>query len=143
MSTPQDDFTPLTSPDHWLGWLGDDPAKAVRDAIESILQQQVATSSLQWIRIHPDPHFLTGGRRDPDDAGKVIVVRAALAVAFTLAVGDGEGQVHELTGCFSWVAGGLDADARVDRTHFDLDMDLAAAGEALQERIYALDGEQA
>lgn len=28
---PQDDFSKLTDPDHWLGRLGDDPAAAVRE----------------------------------------------------------------------------------------------------------------
>jgi len=48
-----DDFTPLNPSEHWLGWLGDDPALAVRSEIESILRQQVPievlpTSLVEW-----------------------------------------------------------------------------------------------
>jgi hypothetical protein len=79
-----DDFTPLTSSDHWLGWLGDDPAQAVRGKIEGILREQVSTARLEWIRLLGEPYYLTGGRRMPDETSKIIVTRAALAVSFEL-----------------------------------------------------------
>lgn len=139
----QDDLRALTQPDHWMGWLGDDPAQAVRDAVSEVLRAQVPTASLVWLRLHDEPHFLTGGRRSEQDENKIVVVRAALAVGFDLEVDDGQGSVEQLTGVFSWVAAGLDtADGRVDRTFFDLDMTLADGGEALQQRIYEIDAER-
>ncbi len=123
-----------------MGWLGDDPAKAVRDVLEETLRQQVADAKLQWVKLHAEPYFLTGGRRSEDDPNKITVVRAALAVGFDLQVDDGAGNVEQLTGVFSWVAARLDEE-RLDRTYFDLGMDLATASKALDARIYELDAD--
>ena len=136
-----DDFTPLTEPDHYLGWLGDDPAAAVREQIEGVLRQQVATAKLDWVRLVGEPEFLTGGRRMPDDLGKLILTRAALAVPFTLQVSS-EGRTDLLRGVFSWVAVGLDGGQRRDRTYFDLDAEMDRAKEQLVERIYELGAPQ-
>ncbi|MEM7152219.1 MAG: hypothetical protein AAF799_05220 [Myxococcota bacterium] len=138
----QDDLTAINDADHWMGWLGDDPGRAIRDAIERGLQQQVADAKLVWLRFGPDPHFLTGGRRSPDDEGKVIVTRSAVAVAFELEVDDGSGSRHQLRGSFSWVVGGLDqGDDRTDRVFFELDTELSDAKETLEQRLYSLDDE--
>lgn len=142
VSAVTDDLTAISEADHWLGWLGDDPGQAIRDAIERGLRQQVAEAELVWLRFGPDPHFLTGGRRDPDNDGKVIVTRSGLAVAFELEVDDGAGSRHQLRGCFSWVVGGLDeGEERDDRVFFELDTDLSVAREALEQRLYELDEE--
>jgi hypothetical protein len=133
-----DDFSPLNPSEHWLGWLGDDPACAVRSEIEGILRQQVPTAHLEWVRLVDKPYYLTGGRKLPDDPGKLILTRAALAVPFELQVRSA-GRVDQLRGVFSWVAAGLDG-ARRDRVHFDLDADFASACEQLAARIYELDG---
>jgi hypothetical protein len=132
-----DDFTPLTSSGHWLGWLGDDPARAVREEIEAVLRQQVPTAQLSWVRLVDKPYYLTGGRKQPHHPTKVILTRAALAVPFELQVRSA-GRVDELRGVFSWVATGLDG-ARRDRIHFDLDAEFTWASEQLRERIYELD----
>lgn len=134
-----DDFTPLTSANHWLGWLGDDPAVAVRDEVQSILRKQVPDSTIEWMRIVAEPYFLTGGRKIPEEPGKIIVTRAALAVAFELQVRAGD-DVEQLAGVFSWVAIGLDG-ARRDRVHFDLNADLAWASDKLKARLYEMDAE--
>jgi hypothetical protein len=132
-----DDFTPLTEPDHWLGWLGEDPASAVRDGIKKMLREQVPSAALEWVRLTGPPEFLTGGRKDPDDQGKLIVTRAALAVPFELEVRS-EGRLDRLRGVFSWVATGLDT-GRKDRLHLDLDVDFETAKQALAARIYEPD----
>jgi hypothetical protein len=132
-----DDFTPLTNSNHWLGWVGDDPAQAVRGEIEGILRQQVPSAKLAWIHLNGDPYFLTGGRKAPDDPGKIVVSRAALAVSFELEVTSADRTDH-LHGVFSWVVSGLD-DMRRDRVYFDIDADLASASEQLKIRIYELD----
>src|SRR3954467_1270725 len=96
-----DDFTPLTTPNHWLGWLGDDPAAAVRGEIEGVLRDQVPTAKLEWVRLVAAPHFRTGGRKLPDDPTKIVVMRAALAAPFELQVRS-EGRLDRLRGVFSW-----------------------------------------
>src|SRR5262249_17973728 len=132
-----DDFTPLTSSGHWLGWLGDDPAREVREEIEGVLRQQVPTAQVSWVRLLDKPYYLTGGRQQPHDAAKVSLTRPALAVPFELEVRSVD-RVEELRGVFSWVATGLDG-VRRDRIHFDLDADLAWASKQLMARIYELD----
>ncbi|MCU0492188.1 MAG: hypothetical protein MUD01_11400 [Chloroflexaceae bacterium] len=130
-----DDLTPLTESKHWLGWLGDDPTQALREEIEHMLQRQVPTARLEWLRLTGEPAFLTGGRRRPDDETKIIVIRAALAVPFVLLVRS-EGRADELQGVFSWVATGLD-DERHDRAFLDLDAAMDWATDMLKTRMYA------
>lgn len=74
-----DDYTALTSRDHWLGWLDDEPGPAVRGEIEGILRQQVPSAQLDWLRLVGDPDFLTGERKSPVDPNQIIVSRAAPA----------------------------------------------------------------
>ncbi|MFB7371985.1 hypothetical protein ACFC0D_19320 [Streptomyces sp. NPDC056222] len=83
---PQDDFSKLTDPDHWLGWLGDDPARAVREGIEESLRAQVADAVVEWVKVLETPRFLTGGRPRSEDEQVIQVTRAALAVPFALSV---------------------------------------------------------
>lgn len=132
-----DDFSRLDPGEHWLGWLGDDPARAVRDAAEAMLEAQVAGARVDWMRIVERPHYLTGGRRTPDGK-KVLVTRAALAAPFVLSVRDPSGSVEELRGVLSWVASGLDGERR-DRTFLDLGRDFDWAKQELQARIYEID----
>jgi hypothetical protein len=131
-----DELTPLTASNHWLGWLGDDPAKALRESLEHCLQCQVPTARLEWLRLLKEPHFLTGGRKSEDDPGQLVVTRAALAVAFELEVKSEQGT-EQLSGVFSWVASDMDGERR-DRVYLDLGMDLGTASNELQARIYGL-----
>jgi hypothetical protein len=132
-----DDFSPLNASEHWLGWLGDDPARAVRSELEVILRQQVPTARLEWVRLLEKPEYWTGGRKQPDDPNILIVTRAGLAVPFELQVQSAAG-VDRLRGVFSWVASGLDGTRR-DRVYFDLDAEFSVAREQLVARIYELD----
>ncbi len=134
----RDDFSRLDPTQHWLGWLGDDPARALRDAAERMLESQVAGARVEWMQLVDSPHYLTGGRRT-DDGKKLLVTRAALAAPFVLSVRDPSGDVEELRGVLSWVACGLDGGERRDRTFLDLRVDFAWAQEQLQARIYEID----
>ncbi|MFE0906151.1 hypothetical protein [Streptomyces rochei] len=139
---PQDDFSKLTDPDHWLGWLGDDPAAAVRKGIEESLRAQVADAVVEWVKILETPRFLTGGRRHSEDEQVMLVTRAALAAPFALSVRTAAQHGRSiLQGVFSWAAVNLSPPGvRRDRHWFDLGVELDWAGERLQERIYEMDG---
>ncbi|MEW1773737.1 hypothetical protein [Streptomyces sp. NPDC086777] len=138
---PQDDFGKLTDPDHWLGWLGDDPATAVRRGIEESLRAQVADAVVEWVKILETPRFLTGARRRSEDERVMLVTRAALAASFALSVRTARHGRSVLLGVFSWAAVHLSTpEARRDRHWFDLNVGLDWAGERLQERIYGIDG---
>ncbi|MEU3607956.1 hypothetical protein AB0E83_21275 [Streptomyces sp. NPDC035033] len=138
---PQDDFGKLTDPDHWLGWLGDDPAAAVRRGIEESLRAQVADAVVEWVKILETPRFLTGGRRHSEDEQAVLVTRAALAAPFALSVRTAQHGRSVLMGVFSWAAVNLaPPGVRKDRHWFDLGVGLDWAAEQLRERIYAVDG---
>src|SRR5258707_619513 len=69
----RDDFTKLTEPDHWLGWLGEDPAATLRKSIAGELSDQVAGAVLTWIKVLETPRFLTAGRPDPDSPEQLVV----------------------------------------------------------------------
>lgn len=135
-----DDFTPLTSADHYLAWLGDDPAQAVRDELEAMLQKQVLSARVAWVHLEGEPQFLTGGRRLPEEPNKIIVTRAALAVAFELFVTSDTGD-ETLRGVFSWAATGLDGENRRDRTWLDINADFDETSQLLKGRIYEPDAE--
>lgn len=136
---PQDDFSRLTSPDHWLGWLGEDPALAVRESIAGILGEQAPGATVAWLKVTDVPRFLTGGRPHPEDEQRITVTRAGLAVPFALSV-SAPGQRREvLWGVFSWAAVGLDRpEERRDRLWFDLRVDADWAEEQLRSRIYGV-----
>lgn len=139
---PQDDFSKLIEPDHWLGWLGDDPAAAVRMGIEESLRQQAADAVVEWVKIVEKPRFLTGGRQHSEDEEVILVTRAALAAPFALSVRSHQHGRSLLLGVFSWAAVNLaPPQARKDRHWFDLGVGLDWAGERLQERIYETGGE--
>ncbi len=132
--TITDDFSVLLEADHYLDWLGANPAQALRDEIERILRQQVPSAALKWIHLTGEPEFLTGGRALFNDPGKMILTRAALAVSFQMKV-DSDGGEEILKGVFSWAATGLDA-GRDDRVYLDLDTEMAQAAPMLKMRIY-------
>lgn len=79
---PQDDFTKLFSTDHFLQWLGHDPAATIRESVAEVVDEQVPGAAVRWMKITDEPRFLTAGRRDADDPDSLIVTRAALAAAF-------------------------------------------------------------
>ncbi|MCX5388468.1 hypothetical protein [Streptomyces sp. NBC_00094] len=134
---PKDDFAKLTEPDHWLGWLGEQPAAAVRDSIAEILDQQVPGAALEWIKVVDAPRYLTGGRPQPDDKSHLIVTRAGIALPFALSVTSPGRRREILQGVFSWVAVRLDQPGnRKDQVWLDLRVDLDWAETELRNRIY-------
>ncbi|MFJ9774439.1 hypothetical protein ACIRVF_24920 [Kitasatospora sp. NPDC101157] len=134
---PKDDFTELTGSGHWLGWLAEEPAVAVRDSISGILREQVPDAVLEWLKITDSPRYLTAGRPRQGDPSHLLVTRAGLAVAFALSVTSPGRRREILQGVFSWVAVGLDQpDGRQDRVWFDLRADLDWAEAELRNRIH-------
>ena len=132
-----DDFSALGT-EHWLGWLGEDPAKALRDTVEGMLEAQVAGAHLVWMQLTGAPHYLTGVKRT-EDGKKIQVTRAGLAAPFRLAVHDPSGDVDELVGIATWVATGLDGNERRDRTFLDLNKDMDWGKTQLEARIFEID----
>lgn len=136
----RDDFARLEAPEHWLGWLPDSPAAAVRASIEDAITDQVPGSAVPWIKVVADPVFLTGGVRLPDDPDRITVRRAGLAVPFALAAVPPGERITVLTGVFTWVAAGLDVEGnRRDRVWFDLGMTREQAEDLLNRRIFEPD----
>ena len=130
----KDDFSVLTEVDHYLGWLGENPAQAIRFEIEQNLKKQVPTTKIEWIQMLGEPEFLMGGRPVFNDPDKMVLTRSALAVAFQLQINSDLGE-EILNGVFSWAANGLDKD-RSDQVYLDLNMEMAEAARMLKWRIY-------
>ncbi|GAA4204077.1 hypothetical protein [Actinocatenispora rupis] len=137
--TVQDDFTALTDGGHWLDWLGDDPAAALRQSVAEILDEQVPGAAVRWMRITEEPRYLTAGRRRPEDPDRIVVTRAALAAPFAVGV-DSPDRFDVLWGVHSIAVAGLDRpDGATSRVWFDLWTDADTAEEQLRERITTLD----
>ena len=138
--TPTDDFTKLTELDHFWHWLADDPVAAVRSSVEELLTDQVPGAVLEWMKVTDEPKVVSGARELPGDPEKLILVRTGLAVPFALSVRDPEGRREILWGVFTWAASGLDTPSnRKDRVWFDLQTDIATAGELLSDRVYEVE----
>ena len=136
-SPPRDDLSALTEPNHWLGWLGDDPGREVRDLIEESLTDQVAGTRIEWLKLTGEPKFLTSGKRQPDDPEKLLVVRAGLAVPFALSVRMPTGTRDLLLGVFSVALVGMDDPANTrQRLWLDLGADIEQIGAELENRLY-------
>lgn len=134
--TVRDDFSKLTTPDHWLGWLPTDPASAVRAQLTTSLTEQVAGSELEWVKVIEAPTFLTAGLPDDGDPTKVTVVRAGLVAPFALGVST-PARREILTGALSWVATGLHQPGqRRDRTWLDVGIRSQDAARMLESRLY-------
>jgi len=124
----------LNPEEHWLEWLGNDPRSAVYDQIEKMFREQRTGATLERLTVTSKPCYLTGGK---ESFGKILVIRAGIAVPFDAVVlepNDSRQQVH---GVFSWVAVNLDkGQERQDRTWLDLGDDSTNATELLEARIY-------
>lgn len=137
---PGDDFSRLELPEHQLGWLSDEPAKAVRETIATILVQQVPGSVLNWIQVTDEPVALTIRVRSAHDPGHPTIRRVAIGIPFTLGAQPPDGDPAVLSGFLTWAAAGLDRPAsRRDRQWFDLRISRARAEELLHERITQVD----
>ncbi|MEU6172899.1 hypothetical protein ABZ832_13340 [Streptantibioticus parmotrematis] len=133
---PKDDFAKLVDTNHWLGWLGEQPVVAVRDAISGILEEQVPGAVLEWIKVVDVPRFFTAGRPLPDDASRMTVTRAGMALPFALSVTSPGAKREVLQGVFSWAVVGIDKRGeRKSRVWFDLWADLGWAEAELRERL--------
>lgn len=123
------DFSKLDPSVHMLKWLADNPYEAIFTEVEQTLQNQVPGSQLVSFVVASNPQWLSGGRKNPSDPSKVILVRTGVAFEFQLSVREPDGPTHELSGVFTWVGTGLDdpPNAR-QRIWFDIGATLDSHG---------------
>jgi len=139
----RDDFTRLTDPPPWLGWLPGEPSAVIRTALLKNLTDQIPRSTLEWVKITEEPAFRTGFVSDPNDTEapndmlKGTVTRAGLALAFVLSVVTPTQERYFLRGGFSWAATCLDRPwERKDRTWFEVDVPFSQVASVLEQRVY-------
>lgn len=134
------DFSKLNDTEHMLQWLADQPYEEIFGEVQGMLAQQVPGSVLESFVVTSEPQWLTGARKSEDEEEKVILVRTGLAFEFELAV-HGNGQLHELSGVFSWAAGAMDEpENRHHRCWLDIGgtLDEFGASGALKERVQSM-----
>jgi hypothetical protein len=135
----RDNLRSVADAGYWIGWLGEKPGLAIKREIEIILREQAAGTVVEWLHLHADPYFLTGGHRlVGEDVGKILVTRAGFVVGIECQVAN-QNRTERLTGAFSWVAIGLNSAQRMDRIWLELNADVSAAAALLKTRIYDLD----
>ena len=138
MTNAVDDFTKLHATEHMLKWFADEPYAALRSNVEDVLKQQVVDSRLRAFAVLSEPQWLTGARPSEKDSTKAILVRSAVAFEFGLSV-ESQGQVHQLSGVFTWAATHLDQPGQhKHRVWMDLGGTLATFGSEgeLKSRVY-------
>lgn len=139
---PRDDFTKLLEDDTWFGWLGEDPAGAIRESVTECFEDQAPGAVLTWMKVLEPPRCATTGRPAPDDERYLIPTRAGVAVWFAAQISAPDRARATVCGIFTWVAIHLDAPGdRRDRIWLDLDADLDWAEQQLPPRMYGLDAE--
>ncbi len=134
-----DDFSPLLDTEHMFKWLADEPFPAIRTDVESLLCQSVAGSRLLSFQVTSTPQWLTGGRREGEDAKHVILVRTGVAFEFMLSVQTPANDVFDLKGVYTRCGYRLDdPENRKYQSWLDIDGELAAFGKdgELMLRLY-------
>ncbi len=126
----------LHSTKHLFETLAEQPFEKMVNSIEHILKQQVEDSKLTYFEATSNPQWLSEGKPDQYDKGKIIVIRIGVAFEFKLNVIQGR-RTEELRGIYSWVRKKVD-DKFVTKIWFDLNGTLAKFGNkgVLKERIY-------
>lgn len=135
---PMDDFAKLNETEHMLEWFAPEPYAAIRSSIEDILKQQAADSRLTTLKVLSEPQWLTGALPSRGDGDMLKLVRSGVAFELGLTV-ESQGQSHELTGVFTWVAVHLDKPGQQkQRAWLDLDGNLKRFGSEgeLKTRVY-------
>ncbi len=127
--SPLDNFAPLDAHQHMLAWLGENPPQVLRDQFEAMLGQQVAGTTVPWIRIVSEPRFLTVGPCDSIH-GRVRRTAAATALAFSLMARGPDGEERDLHGVATMLGADLDAPPAERRYRFFLELngDLGSLG---------------
>ncbi|SQI33844.1 Uncharacterised protein [Leminorella richardii] len=139
-----DDFSLLLDTEHMFKWLANEPFPTIRSDIESLLCQSVVGSRLLSFQATSKPQWLTGGRRESEDAKQVILVRSGVAFEFMLSVQSPTGDVFDLQGVYSRCGYYLDEpEKRKYRCWLDIDGDLTTLGEEgeLMSRLYEVEKE--
>ncbi len=136
---PMNEFKKLIPTEHMLKWLSDKPYEQIISQIESMLGQQVPGSKIIRFSVNSEPDWLSGGRKNPEDEAKVILVRAGVAFEFALIVQTSVSQMDDLSGVFTWCAVNLDVPGDVKQRYWlDIDESLETFGSKgeLKDRIY-------
>lgn len=136
-----DDFSKLDDTRHMLNWLcpSGDPYVDIKNSLQDILAEQVKGTQIDSLVITESPQWLSGGRPDPDDEGKIILVRCAVAMALRAKLSTPSGEAHTLPAIFTWAGAGLDdPQTSRQRTWLDVQGGLPEFGSEglLQERVY-------
>jgi hypothetical protein len=131
-------FKKLDHTKHMLEWFSTEPYAEILESVEQMYIKQEASTKLLAFNVVSEAQWLTGARKS-EDTDKVILVRAGVAFLSEFTLKDNNGTYH-LKGVFTWVARGLDAEAKQQKW-MELDGTLEEFGSKgiLNDRIYIED----
>lgn len=132
-------FNMLNASYHMLQWLADAPYQHVCQNIEQLLRQQMPDSRLLDIAATSMPQWQTVEVREEENGQTVAVSRTGMAFEFVLHV-SGNGQIHKLTGVYTWAGSRLNRPPAEQRQRIWLDLNSTLAefgGSRMAERLKA------
>ena len=129
---------------HMLAWLHPTPIEEIKRLFISYVDRLAPEAYIQSLTVTSKPQWLTGGKRNPENANKVIVTRAGVAFCFAFHAAHHVGPSADVSGVFSWVGVDLDDAAHTEhQTWFDIHGSLEELGSEgrLSLRIYDVDAD--
>ncbi|EID4389960.1 hypothetical protein LBY38_002236 [Vibrio vulnificus] len=132
------DFTKLEETKHMFEWFTYDPFEAIYDDMAKTLNDRVEGTEILSFQVTSSPEWLTAVKAKEDDVDKSILTKAGVAFEARVEARALDGQMHLLTGVFTWI--GFSFDKKLKHLFwFDLGETLETHGKdgELLSRIYA------
>lgn len=132
------DFTKLEETKYMFEWFTPDPFKVIYADLVKTLNDRVEGTEVLSLKVTTSPEWLTGVKPKDDDPDKSILTKAGVAFEVEAEAKSSDGQLHLLTGVFTWV--GLNFSTKLKHLFwFDLGKTLETHGKEgeLLSRIYS------
>jgi hypothetical protein len=131
-------FSKLEETKYMFEWFCKDPFDGIFNDISKTLSDRVEGTQTLSVTVKSPPDWLTAVKPKEDDPDKSILTRAGVAFEVEIEASSRDGQMHLLTGIFSWVGLRFDGDFK-HLLWFDLGVNLETHGKdsELLSRIYS------
>lgn len=131
-------FSKLEDTKHMFEWFCSDPFKSIFKDISKTLNDRVEGTRTLSVKVTSLPDWLTAVKPKEDDSENSILSKAGVAFEVEIEASSNDGQMHQLTGVFTWVGLRFDSDFK-HLFWFDLGVNLESHGKdnELLSRMYS------